>query len=246
MNKNRPFIVLLIILLAIGLSACEQSDKNLPPTGDEGKLPVTEKNTASAIAPLTEKSTPVGEQTSMAKAGETAEATAIPETETIHEGEKTPAADVLTPPTTQPEKAVESVSEQEKESEPKIITAPETTGEKKYNVPDTYTLQKGEFPYCIARRFNITPNALLRTNGLNRNSITHPGMVLTIPGNAEVYDIGTRARLKHPTEYTVRAGDTVYRIACLFGDVDPRAIIETNGLMPPYTLNVGNTLSIPK
>ena len=38
---------------------------------------------------------------------------------------------------------------------------------KDYPVPDNYTLQKGEFPYCIARRFDISPGALLAANGLN-------------------------------------------------------------------------------
>src|SRR5690606_3962464 len=32
--------------------------------------------------------------------------------------------------------------------------------------PSTYTLQKGEFPYCIARRFNVDPTQLLSMSGL--------------------------------------------------------------------------------
>ena len=33
-------------------------------------------------------------------------------------------------------------------------------------VPATYTMQSGEFVYCIARRYNVDPNELLSINGL--------------------------------------------------------------------------------
>jgi LysM repeat protein len=41
------------------------------------------------------------------------------------------------------------------------------------------------------------------------------------------------------------AGDTIYTIACAFGDVDPNAIIVVNGLESPYTLTPGQVLQIP-
>ena len=37
-------------------------------------------------------------------------------------------------------------------------------------LPTTYKLQKGEFVYCIARRFNVNPAALLSLNGLGQCS----------------------------------------------------------------------------
>jgi len=32
--------------------------------------------------------------------------------------------------------------------------------------PASYTLHEGEFPYCIARRFNVNPDEMLALNGL--------------------------------------------------------------------------------
>ncbi|MGH6718259.1 MAG: LysM peptidoglycan-binding domain-containing protein, partial [Alphaproteobacteria bacterium] len=43
----------------------------------------------------------------------------------------------------------------------------------------------------------------------------------------------------------VQAGDTVYAIARRSG-VSMRGLIELNGLAPPYTLNIGQTLRLPE
>ncbi|HSQ18248.1 MAG TPA: LysM domain-containing protein, partial [Anaerolineales bacterium] len=56
---------------------------------------------------------------------------------------------------------------------------------------------------------------------------------------------GDRSLLDHPTNYTVRAGDTIYSIACDFGDVSPDMIILQNALTSPYTLSSGQVLVIP-
>lgn len=111
--------------------------------------------------------------------------------------------------------------------------------------PSTYTLQKGEFPFCIARRFDVDPDELLALNGLTRSqSYFTPGTVLKIPQTGKPFP-GERALLKHPTTYTVLSGDTIYSLACKFGDVDPLAIAAQNGLQAPYTLTVGTQITIP-
>jgi LysM repeat protein len=111
-------------------------------------------------------------------------------------------------------------------------------------VPATYTLQRGEFPFCIARRFNVDPGELLRINGLSSYSVFHTGMVLRIPQTGNSFP-GNRALQPHPATYTVGGGDTIHTIACAFGDVDPDAIAYVNGLTPPYRLTVGQVLQIP-
>ena len=46
--------------------------------------------------------------------------------------------------------------------------------------------------------------------------------------------------------YTVSAAyDTIYKIGCYFGDVDPNRIIVANNLKDPYTLTSGQKLIIP-
>jgi len=111
-------------------------------------------------------------------------------------------------------------------------------------LPQTYSLQKFEFPFCIARRFNLNQNELLSLNGLGLNSVVPVGFTLKIPQTGNHF-AGTRALQKHPTTYTVVAGDTIYKIACQFGSVDPNGIIAVNKLKSPYTLDPGQKLAIP-
>jgi LysM repeat protein len=111
--------------------------------------------------------------------------------------------------------------------------------------PATYTLQTGEFPYCIARRFNVDPDDLLALNGLSQASSQslQPGLTLTIPQTGSFP--GTRALVPHPATYTVQVDDNVYRIACRYGDVDPIYLAAYNGLAAPYSVTSGTVLNIP-
>ncbi len=110
--------------------------------------------------------------------------------------------------------------------------------------PATYTLQEGEFPYCIARRFNVDPADLVSVNGLAADQLVSPGTTLQIPQNSTWTGEG-RVRNPHPDTYTVSAGETIYSIACYYGDVSPEAIIAVNQLESPYTLRAGQVLDIP-
>ena len=110
--------------------------------------------------------------------------------------------------------------------------------------PKSYTLKKGEWPICIARRFDLNVASLLSLNGLGMDSKPGVGTVLNIPQSGS-WDSGARALKSHPTDYTVKAGDTIYTIACAFGDVSPEGIAAANGLESPYTLTAGSTIKIP-
>lgn len=111
--------------------------------------------------------------------------------------------------------------------------------------PATYVLQRGEFPYCIARRYDVDPQELMRLSGLTTAEAYNlaTGTQLRIPQSGSFP--GTRALATHPTSYTVRSGDTIYSVACRFGDVTPDAIIATNNLGSNPTLTAGQTLQIP-
>ena len=110
--------------------------------------------------------------------------------------------------------------------------------------PGTYVLQAGEYPWCIARRFNVDPKELLRVNNLSSGLIYKPGLSLTIPQGTGGFP-SPRALNPHPTNYTVpQSNMTVYAVACYFGDVDPLAIMQANGLTSPI-LALGTVLRIP-
>jgi LysM repeat protein len=105
-------------------------------------------------------------------------------------------------------------------------------------------LQEGEFPYCIARRFNVNPGELLDLNGLGTGTVVAPGTSLRIPQTDNPFP-GSRSLHTHPSTFTVRTGDSIYSVACYFGDVDPLAIAARNNLSSPYTLTPGATINIP-
>lgn len=114
------------------------------------------------------------------------------------------------------------------------------------SVPGSYTLHEGEWPYCLARRFDIDPDALLEANGLTAETANElsVGFTVTIPAGAGSYG-GERSLRSHPTTYTASGVDTFYSIACLFGDVWPEAIAAANGQDIDYQPSGGEQLFIP-
>ncbi len=110
--------------------------------------------------------------------------------------------------------------------------------------PASYTLMDGEFPFCIARRFNVDPNELLQLSGLSDGVMYPAGTVLQIPQTGSFP--GDRALRQHPTTYTVTSADeTFYSIACLFGDVQPSQIAQANGIALGTPLTLGQAIKIP-
>ncbi len=125
------------------------------------------------------------------------------------------------------------------------VTVPTTSGTVG-PVPSTYTLQSGEFPYCIARRFNVNPQELLTLNNLtvDQSYTLIPGLVLSIPQTGDPFP-ADRALHTHPDNYTVVSGDTLNSVACYYGDVTPNAIAAANNLSSSATLTAGQKLTIP-
>jgi LysM repeat protein len=109
--------------------------------------------------------------------------------------------------------------------------------------PESYTLAQGEFPFCIARRFDVNLAELLSLNGLTTNSFFYAGQVLKIPQTGNLFE-GARALHDHPTTYKIQAGDTLNTIACYYGDVSPDLIALQNDLHST-DLPVGEVLIIP-
>jgi LysM repeat protein len=185
----------------------------------------------------------LGTQTAMYEQTEVALGvfTAVPTTNlSLPSPTPTPAGTESTPSTaTQPPIALATVTPITGTATlPVIVVATATPGH-----PSSYTIHAGEFPYCIARRFNVDPGDLLNLNGLSAGEILQPGTTLSIPQTGSFP--GTRALQAHPTQYTVAVNDTFYSIACTFGDVDPSAIAAANGLAVTAPLTTGQILNIP-
>lgn len=160
---------------------------------------------------------------------------------------KTPkAGDTQVPETT--EEAQEATAIPEEAAEPTDTPEPEEPEEAvvvtEYAVPDSYVLHQGEFAYCLARRFNILPEDIMDYNGIESGTISYAGETIKIPPSPRAF-VGNRALQYHPSSYTVVYGDTLYSIACLYGDVDPRAIASANDLDVDQVLSPGTVLQIP-
>ena len=207
--KRSIWFGLILIMIVLGLSACERS-ASVAPTGEASG---TEVGSAAELISKT--------QTAMV-AAETAkveEKTEVP-TATVTSAEDVATATPI-PPTAAP------------------IIIPTLTR------PAAYTLMDQEHPYCIARRFNIDIGELLSLNDMTTFSVTAPGTVLKIPTTGHPWSSGQRYLIAHPATHTVAAGETIYTIACKYGDVTPEAIIAANTLVEPYTLAAGQALQIP-
>jgi LysM repeat protein len=159
------------------------------------------------------------------KAGDTQ----VPEETEVPDGEVTETVPVVDEPTNTPEPTQSGGGSE-------IVT--------EYPVPDSYTLHSGEFIFCLARRFNILPEDIMDYNGYVYGTLLFPGDTILLPPNGRSY-IGERALQYHPADYTVIYGDTLYSIACLYGDVDPRAIAAANDLDLDQPLTPGTVLQIP-
>ncbi len=235
MSKKFILILAIVMGLATVLAACQRSASQAPlPT------PTATGNSADTQSDPMRMLQALATQTALALTGIPTNGTPSPDLSgtpipadsgTPPAASGSPTATSLLPPTGVP--GVTSVPA----TQIAVTSTPPTR-------PATYTLHEGEFPYCIARRYNVDPNELLALSGLSANQNYSPGTVLKIPTSGNPFP-GTRALKPHPGPYTVQSGDTIYSIACQYGDVDPLAIAAVNSLSSPYTLRAGQSLSIP-
>jgi LysM repeat protein len=164
------------------------------------------------------------------------------------QGSKASGITTLTPtagaaqPTPAPTQPVTAVPDQSKPTaKPQVVVPTVTPGR-----PASYIIQQGDHYVCIARRFNLNLDEFLALNGLTMNSQAMPGVKVNIPAGGSWTTVnGPRTLKAHPATYVVVADDTVNKIACLFGDVDPNQVILANNLKAPYTLTPGQTITLP-
>lgn len=106
----------------------------------------------------------------------------------------------------------------------------------------TYTVQRGDTLSTIARRFDTTVAAIAQRNGIVNINRIFVGQRLIIPGtDAPPPESEQPAQ---PQTYTVRPGDTLFRISARFG-VSADAIVQANGIVNRNLIFVGQVLTIP-
>ena len=238
MTKKIIIIISLAVSAVILLAACERS------ASQPLLATPTVQGTNSTAQPLgLQNLQDFGTKTAMYVQTEVALGafTAVPTTDlSLASPTPTPQGTLTTPAATTPLPLVLATITPPTGTTPlPLITVPAATPGR----PASYTLHSGEFPYCIARRFDVDPSALMSLNGLSSGAGIQPGTTLSIPATGSFP--GTRALQAHPTQYTVAVNDTFYSIACVFGDVDPSAIAAANGLAITAPLTTGQVINIP-
>jgi len=115
--------------------------------------------------------------------------------------------------------------------------------------PQVYTVQAGDTYGSIAARFGIAVTDLLEWNGIDAETVLHPGDPLLIPAPAVGADDQTLAGEGEELpagseEYIVEAGDTFGLIAARF-EITVEALVEANGLSIDSVVHPGDVLLIP-
>ena len=100
-----------------------------------------------------------------------------------------------------------------------------------------YTVVKGDSLYSIATKFNTTVNEIKSINNLTSNNLSI-GQVLKIPSLT-----GNNNQIENYSTYTVKKGDSLYKIASLF-ETSINQIKEINNLTSNI-LAIGQVLKIP-
>lgn len=116
-----------------------------------------------------------------------------------------------------------------------------------------HVVKEGETLNGIANRAGVTPDAIVKANGLKPPYPLRTGQKLAIPRKAPARDkTAAKAKPDAPTgpeatetEHIVRDGETLGGIANRAG-VPKVVIAEANGLAEPWTVKAGQKLVIPR
>ena len=101
---------------------------------------------------------------------------------------------------------------------------------------NTYTVQKGDSLYQIAKKYNTTVDELKKINNLTSNTLSID-QVLTLPKATEEPSTGY-------TYYTVQKGDSLYQIAKRYNTTTDK--LKNINNLTSTLLSIGQQLKVPK
>ena len=110
--------------------------------------------------------------------------------------------------------------------------------------PTVHQVQPGDTLFSLARRYNVTVDAIVRANGLDDPSAIYVGQTLVIPTASVGSQRPETTTPATPATYTVRPGDTLFSIALRFGTT-PQALAGANNLSNPALIYAGQKLILP-
>jgi peptidoglycan/xylan/chitin deacetylase (PgdA/CDA1 family) len=120
----------------------------------------------------------------------------------------------------------------------KFVTVSQLLAYQNTSTSKTYTVKSGDTLYSIARAYNVTVAALAAANKITNYSLIYVGQVLVIPGTTVTPPPTTTVK------YTVKSGDTLYKIATLYKTTVAK-IAAANNITNVNSIYVGQVLIIP-
>jgi membrane-bound lytic murein transglycosylase D len=122
---------------------------------------------------------------------------------------------------------------------PGAVASNGATGSEGASATIVYTVRRGDTLSTIGQRHGTSSRAIARASGISVRSTIHPGDRLRIPSSG-----GATAGAPTTVQYTVRRGDSLWRIATRHR-TSIEAICRENGISREATLHPGTRLSIP-
>lgn len=119
----------------------------------------------------------------------------------------------------------------------KFVTVSQLLAYQNTSTNKTYTVKSGDTLYSIARTYGVTVSALAAANNITNYSLIYVGQVLIIPGTTVTPPTTT-------VKYTVKSGDTLYKIATMYNTTVAK-IAAANNIANVNSIYVGQVLVIP-
>ena len=125
-----------------------------------------------------------------------------------------------------------------------FVTIPELLGMPAGS--QSYVVKSGDTLWKIATMYGVTVQQIVTVNNISNANLIYVGQVLTIPGTAATPPT-TPTKPPAPstdTKYTVKSGDTLTKIAAVYG-VTVQQLVAANKITNPNLVYVGQVLLIP-
>ncbi|MDR2730657.1 MAG: M23 family metallopeptidase [Treponema sp.] len=113
----------------------------------------------------------------------------------------------------------------------------------------SHTVVKGETIYSISRLYHVSPDELMKANGISDPSKLQTGKKLTVPKSAFTgipvpINPGTVSKPLPLTDYRVKKGDTLYGIA-RNNNTDITVLQEINKFSKDHVIKTGDIIKVP-